>query len=94
VLGAVATSGQGVDEIRAAIDAHRSAQEASSALSDRRRRRRRDEILRLVELRARDRALDAARRSGRLDDLTAQVIAGTIDPYAAAEEILKAGESR
>ena len=34
--------------------------------------------------------LEAARRSGRLDDLTAQVVAGTLDPYVAAEEILKA----
>ena len=89
VLRTVATSGQGVDEVWSAVEAHRARQEAAGALAERRRRRRRDEILRAVELRARDRALDAARRSGRLDDLTAQVVAGTLDPYAAAEEILK-----
>ncbi len=89
VLRSIATSGQGVDEVWAAIEAHRARQEADETLSARRRRRRRDEIVRLVELRARDRALEAARRSGRLDDLTEQVVAGRLDPYAAAEEILK-----
>jgi LAO/AO transport system kinase len=94
VLRAVATSGQGLGEIRAAIDAHRAEQETTGALPERRRRRRRDEILRLVERRAAKKALDAAARSGRLDDLAAQVAAGTIDPYAAAEEILKAEDPR
>ena len=89
VLRTVATSAEGVADVWAAIDAHRARQEATGTLAERRRRRRRDEILRLVELRARDRALEAARRSGRLDDLTAQVVAGTLDPHTAAEEILK-----
>src|SRR5574341_2449496 len=52
VLRAVATSGEGMDEIRAAIDAHRADQETTGALPERRRRRRREEILRLVERRA------------------------------------------
>lgn len=89
VLRAVATGGDGVDEVRAAIDAHRAEQEATGALNERRRRRRREEILRRVELRVKERALDAARRSGRLDELTAQVAAGALDPHSAAEEILK-----
>jgi len=89
VLRTVATDGDGVAEVWTAIAAHRAGQEATGMLGERRRRRRRDEILRLVELRARDRALEAAQRSGRLDDLTAQVVAGTLDPHGAAEEILK-----
>jgi LAO/AO transport system kinase len=89
VLRAVASGGEGLDEIRAAIAAHRAAQEAAGALEERRRRRRRDEILRRVELGVKERALEAARRSGRLDELTAQVTAGALDPHSAAEEILK-----
>lgn len=89
VLRAVASGGEGLDEVRAAIAAHRAAQEAAGALEERRRRRRRDEILRRVELGVKERALEAARRSGRLDELTAQVTAGALDPHSAAEEILK-----
>jgi LAO/AO transport system kinase len=89
VLRTVATSGEGVEEVWAAVEAHRARQVASGVLPERRRRRRREEILRLVEVRAKDLALEAATRSGRLDELTAQVVAGTLDPYAAADEILK-----
>jgi LAO/AO transport system kinase len=89
VLRTVASGGEGVEEVRAAIEAHRAAQERTGALESRRHRRRRDEILRRVEVRVKERALEAARRSGRLDELTAQVAAGTLDPHSAAEEILK-----
>lgn len=94
VLRAVAASGEGIDEVRTAIEAHRADQEATGALPERRRRRLRDEILRLVERRAAKKALDAATRSGRLDALAAQVTAGALDPYAAAEEILRAGDAQ
>lgn len=91
VVRAVAAQGQGVDEVQGAIEAHRAAQEGAGALAARRQRRRREEILRRVELLARQRALEAAARSGRLDELAAQVAAGTLDPHTAAEEILKGG---
>lgn len=89
VLRTVATSGEGIAEVLAAVEDHRRWQEREDRLGARRRARRRDEILRLVELRVRERALDAAARSGRLDALAARVHAGELDPYTAAEEILK-----
>lgn len=89
VLKAVATSGQGISELLEAVGEHRRQLEQHGQLERRRRARRRDEIVRLVELRARERALDAARRSGRLEILAEKVSAGELDPYSAADEILK-----
>lgn len=88
VIKCVATSGEGVSEVAAAIAEHRRYQEDRALLEDRRRRRRRAEILRLVELRARDRALEMVARSGRLDALADLVYQGAMDPYTAADEIL------
>lgn len=87
-LKTVATSGDGVDAVLGAIDEHRRYLEEGGRLEEKRRIRRRAEILRVVELRARDRALEAVRRSGRLDDLARRVHAGELDPYAAADQIL------
>ncbi len=88
VVKTVATEGRGVDEVLAAVEAHRGHLTAGGLLERRRKERRRAEILRVVESRARDRALDRARRSGRLDELAERVYAGEMDPYSAAEEIL------
>jgi LAO/AO transport system kinase len=90
VIRCVATTGEGVDELVHTVEEHRAFQEGHALLEDRRRRRRRAEILRLVELRARDQALDAVARSGRLDELADQVYRGVIDPYTAADQILNA----
>lgn len=89
VLKTIATSGVGVDQVLDTVEAHRRFLTEHSLLEQKRRQRRRAEILRLVELKARDRALGLARRSGRLDDLADRVYAGELDPYTAAEEILK-----
>ena len=90
VLKTVATSGDGVDQVLAAVEEHRRYLVESSLLEHKRRNRRRAEIVRLVELRVRDRALELVRRSGRLDELAEQVHRGEVDPYTAAEEILAA----
>ncbi len=89
VLATVATAGEGVGELLAAVEDHRRFLEGHGLLEERRRRRRQAEILRVVELRTRERALEVARRSGRLDELTNRVYRGELDPYTAAEEILE-----
>ncbi len=89
VLATVATAGDGVGELLAAVEDHRRFLEGHGLLEERRRRRRQAEILRVVELRTRERALEVARRSGRLDELTNRVYRGELDPYTAAEEILE-----
>jgi len=88
VIKTVATEGRRVDEVLGAVEAHRSHLAAGGLLERRRKDRRRAEILRLVEARGRDRALERARRSGRLDELVERVHAGEIDPYTAADLLL------
>lgn len=90
VIRSVATTGDGVAEVAGAVADHRRYLEQHRLLERRRRDRRRAEILHLVELKARGRALEAVARSGRLEELADQVYAGTIDPYTAADEILRA----
>lgn len=90
VIRSVATTGEGVAEVAGAVADHRRYLEQHRLLERRRRDRRRAEILHLVELKARGRALEAVARSGRLEELADQVYAGTIDPYTAADEILRA----
>ncbi len=89
VLATIATSSEGISQLLHSVEDHRRYLEAYGLLEERRRRRRRAEILRVVELRTRERALEVARQSGRLDELTDRVYKGELDPYSAAEEILR-----
>jgi len=59
ILTATSTTGEGVDEVRRAIDDHRDLIAASGRLADRRRRRRRLEVIGLVERRLRALTADA-----------------------------------
>jgi len=88
VLPTIATSGAGGEQLLGAIREHRRYLEDHHLLEERRRRRRRAEILRVVELRSRDRALQAASRSGQLDQLAERVYRGEMDPYTAAAQLL------
>ncbi|HET6782182.1 MAG TPA: methylmalonyl Co-A mutase-associated GTPase MeaB [bacterium] len=88
VLKAVATAGDGIPAVLDAIDTHRRHLEERGLLEEKRHRRRTAEILRAVETRMKDRAIDAAMRSGRLDELAKKVHAGELDPYSAADELL------
>ncbi len=89
VIKTVATAGQGVEDALAAVEAHRHYLTANGALERRRKARRRAEIVRVVEAQARARALALVHRSGRLEELAERVYAGELDPYTAAEELLK-----
>jgi len=88
VLKAIATAGTGIPAVLDAIDTHRRHLEERGLLEEKRHRRRAAEILRAVEMRIRDRALAAATRTGRLDELAQKVHAGELDPYSAADELL------
>jgi LAO/AO transport system kinase len=85
---AVAVKGEGVDDVVAAIGKHR-AWMADSGEARRRRERRAAvevEAIALGTLRAR---LGSLRDGTALDALAARVADGEIDPYAAAEELIK-----
>ncbi|MBI3458106.1 MAG: methylmalonyl Co-A mutase-associated GTPase MeaB [Candidatus Rokubacteria bacterium] len=88
VLGTVAGSGQGVDELLAAVRRHRAALEASGALEWRRQARRARELRDLILAELRREVDQALADGGPLGPLLAEVEAGRVDPYTAIAEIL------
>lgn len=87
VLLCSAESGEGIDAVWGAVEDHRSALEASGELAERRRRRAAREIseIALTELR---RAIGQVGTGALLDELAAEVAAGRLDPYAAADKLV------
>jgi LAO/AO transport system kinase len=88
ILKTVAMTGEGVDDVVAALDAHLAHLRASGELEARRVRRAREEIEAIAVTSLRERWGDVHART-ELDDLAARVVAGRTDPYAAADELLE-----
>ena len=88
VLGTVATTGAGVEELLARISAHRAALETSGALERRRQARRTRELRDLIVAELRREVEEALADGGPLGPLLDEVEAGRIDPYTAIAEIL------
>ncbi|MEO7754614.1 MAG: methylmalonyl Co-A mutase-associated GTPase MeaB [Terracoccus sp.] len=90
VLKTVASSRSGLDEVMAALDEHRSFIEQNGELERRRERRAADEIeaIALASLRAR---FGHVGGHDGLGALARDVVAGRLDPYAAADRLLDAG---
>jgi LAO/AO transport system kinase len=87
VVMTVAERGDGVEQLAEAIAAHRAHLESSGELERRRRRRAAREVeeVALACLRT---ELGELGRGEALDDLAAQVAAGKLGPYAAADQLL------
>jgi LAO/AO transport system kinase len=92
IIKTVASKGEGIDEVVAAIDEHRRHLEASGELDRRRLRRARDEIeaIAVTALREQWRGVH---ENAALDELAADVVAGQSDPYAAADLLLEGLET-
>ncbi|MGH2694624.1 MAG: methylmalonyl Co-A mutase-associated GTPase MeaB [Actinomycetota bacterium] len=88
IVTTVAIKGEGIDELWAAIQKHRSYQEGNGLLEARRRRRIEREIREIVAERYRARVDSDAKRM--LSDLTDEVQARKLDPYAAADRLIEA----
>ncbi len=89
IVAAVATERTGIDEVWAAVEAHRAAIEANGTLASRRRFRLGEELREVVARRLEQRARQLT--SGqRWDDLRRQVTEHRLDPWAAADEMLAA----
>ena len=86
VLRTVAIRGEGVDEVVAALDAHRQWSDGSGERERRRIARAEAEIEAVAVARLRARIGDVHGRAG-LSDLAKRVVAGELDPYAAADEL-------
>jgi LAO/AO transport system kinase len=87
IVMTVAQDGQGLDDVVAELDRHRSWLASSGELERRRARRARDEIEAIAVTALRARWGDVHGRS-ELDGLAAAVVNGETDPYAAADELL------
>jgi putative protein kinase ArgK-like GTPase of G3E family len=85
ILRTVASKGEGADEVVDAIEAHGDYLAASGRLAARRVKRAADEVegIALTSLRV------DLRSSGELDRLAARVVEGSLDPYAAADELVQ-----
>ena len=88
VLLASALDGTGVPELLRELARNRAYQKSHGLLDRRRRERRREEILMIAGARLRHRLLEQS-GSGALDALASQVAAGELDPYAAAESLMR-----
>jgi LAO/AO transport system kinase len=87
VLKTVAARGEGVAELVDALDAHHAWLAAHGGLHRRRAARAAGEIEAIALDELRERIGDL--RGGRLlDDLAAEVVAGSLDPYAAADRLV------
>ena len=88
VVRAVAVRNEGIDDVVAAIDKHRAWLESAGRLQARREARAAAEVeaIALGTLRAR---LGSLREGTALSALATRVAAGTLDPYAAAEDLIK-----
>lgn len=89
IVTAVASRGEGIAEVLDEIVKHRSWLEGSGELDRRRHRRARDEIEAIAMTALRERLGDL-HGDTRLDMLAEKVLAGELDPYAAADDVIAA----
>jgi LAO/AO transport system kinase len=88
ILRTVASRGEGIDEVVEELDKHRTWLEETGNLRASRRRRAADEIEAIALTSLRERMGDL--RSGRgLDELAERVVAGELDPYSAADQLVE-----
>jgi LAO/AO transport system kinase len=83
IVTTVAVKGEGIDELVSRLDQHWSWLNSSGELKNRRQARAREELTALAFA-----ALRGRLAASRLDELAGQVADGTLDPFAAADELL------
>ena len=88
VVMTVASSGAGIDDLAAEIDRHAAWLSSSGELARRRTARARREVEAIALTALREQWARAQGEADDLDRLAAQVAAGEIDPYAAADRLL------
>jgi LAO/AO transport system kinase len=89
IVKTVAARQEGIDEVVTEVDRHRAWLEESGQLAVRRTKRARDEIEAIAVTSLREQWRGVHERT-ELDALAEKVVAGAIDPYAAADELLEA----
>ena len=89
VMATEAINDIGIDDLYNQIEKHRQALEESGRLSQRRQEQRRREFIEMVERRVSGELLRLVERDKEMSKYMAMVEAGEIDPYSAADEILR-----
>ncbi len=89
VLSAVATKGEGISDIVAAIDRHFAYLERSGTLRSRRRGRMRERVMDVVEQKVSDRLWKDPRTKAWLEEQLPSVEEGTATPFAVADQLLR-----
>ncbi|MEU4129230.1 methylmalonyl Co-A mutase-associated GTPase MeaB [Streptomyces wuyuanensis] len=87
IVKTVAARAQGVDEVVEALEKHRAWMEEHGVLADRRARRAAHEVETIAVTALRERIGDL-RGDRRLGALAERIVAGELDPYAAADELV------
>jgi LAO/AO transport system kinase len=87
IIATTAPSGEGISDVAAAIDKHRSWLADSGELGDRRQARAREEIS-AIALTALRRRMGGLPGESRLAELAGRVAAGELDLYSAADELI------
>ncbi|WP_173263777.1 methylmalonyl Co-A mutase-associated GTPase MeaB [Streptomyces pacificus] len=87
IVKTVAARAQGVDEVVAALEKHRAWMEERGVLAERRARRAAHEVETIAVTALRERIGDLG-GDRRLDALAERIVAGELDPYAAADELV------
>ena len=82
-----ALSGEGVEELEAALESHRGEIQAAGTLAERRRRNLRNEVIALASGRLRHELEARLARDGGFERLLDEVVARRLDPASAAEQI-------
>ncbi len=88
IVSTIATSGEGVEDLWSAIREHREHLERAGELSARRSVRLREELREIVERRLEERARELC-QGDRWETLRSEVEKSAIDPWSAADEMLK-----
>ncbi|MFE4669565.1 methylmalonyl Co-A mutase-associated GTPase MeaB [Streptomyces sp. NPDC056716] len=88
IIKTVASRSQGVDEVVEALEKHRAWMEERGVLTERRRVRAAHEVEAIAVAALRERIADL-RGDRRLVALAERVVAGEVDPYGAADELVR-----
>jgi LAO/AO transport system kinase len=89
VLSAVATRGEGITDIVAALDRHFAYLEQSGTLRSRRRERMRERVMDVVEQKVSDRLWKDPHTRAWLEEQLPSVEEGTATPFAVADQLLR-----
>ncbi|MWA13671.1 methylmalonyl Co-A mutase-associated GTPase MeaB [Streptomyces sp. BA2] len=87
IVKTVAARGEGIDEVVEALEKHRAWMEERGVLADRRAARAAREVETIAVTALRERIADL-HGDARLSALAERIVAGELDPYAAADELI------